>query len=93
MCVLRDHWRLGIGRAILDYLVTWSQQAGLRKLYLRVYDFNDPAHPPYRTAGFTEEGRLQADIRRAAGPRGRQRGLSPDALLPGHRRRRPGPAV
>ncbi len=67
MCVLRDHGRLGIGRAMLDYLVTWSQQAGLRKLYLRVYDFNAPAHRLYRTAGFTEEGRLQADVRRADG--------------------------
>ena len=70
MCVLRDHWRLGIGRAILDYLLTWSQQAGLRKLYLRVYDFNEPAHRLYRTAGFTEEGRLQADVRRADGSYG-----------------------
>ena len=70
MCVLRDHCRLGIGRAILDYLVAWAQQAGLRKLCLRVYDFNEPAYRLYCGAGFTEEGRLKADVLRADGTYG-----------------------
>jgi len=70
MCVLRECWRLGIGRAILDYLEAWARQAGLRKLCLRVYDFNEPAYRLYCGAGFTEEGRLKADVLRADGTYG-----------------------
>ncbi len=70
MSVLRACWRLGIGRAILGYLVAWARQAGLRKLYLRVYDFNEPAYRLYCDAGFTEEGRLKADVLRADGTYG-----------------------
>ncbi len=70
MSVLRECWRLGIGRAILDYLEAWARQVGLRKLCLRVYDFNEPAYRLYCTAGFTEEGRLKADVLRAEGTYG-----------------------
>ncbi|MCH8879195.1 MAG: GNAT family N-acetyltransferase [Planctomycetes bacterium] len=70
MSVLREYWRLGIGRAILDYLEAWARQAGLRKLCLRVYDFNEPAYRLYCGAGFTEEGRLKADVLRADGTYG-----------------------
>ncbi len=70
MCVLREFWRFGIGRAILEYIESWSRQAGLRKLCLRVYDFNEPAHRLYSTAGFTEDGRLKADVLRADGTYG-----------------------
>ena len=70
MSVLRECWRLGIGHAILDYLEAWARQAGLRKLYLRVYDFNEPAYRLYCTAGFAEEGRLKADVLRADGTYG-----------------------
>ena len=70
MCVLREFWRFGIGRAILDYLEAWARQAGLRKLCLRVYDFNEPAYRLYSGAGFAEEGRLKADVLRADGTYG-----------------------
>ena len=70
MSVQREYWRLGIGRAILDYLEAWARQAGLRKLCLRVYDFNEPAYRLYSGAGFTEEGRLKADVLRADGTYG-----------------------
>ena len=70
MSVLREYWRLGIGRAILEYLEAWARQVGLRKLYLRVYDFNGPAYRLYCTAGFTEEGRLKADVLRGDGTYG-----------------------
>ncbi len=70
MSILRAYWRLGIGRAILEYLETWARRAGLRKLCLCVYDFNKPAHRLYRSAGFTEEGRLKADVLRADGTYG-----------------------
>ncbi len=70
MSILRACWRLGIGRAILDYLEAWARRAGLRKLCLRVYDFNEPAYRLYCTAGFTEEGRFKADVLRADGTYG-----------------------
>ncbi len=70
MSILRAYWRLGIGREILNYFETWARQAGLRKLCLRVYDFNAPAYRLYCGAGFTEEGRLKADVLRADGTYG-----------------------
>lgn len=70
MSVLREYWRLGIGRAILEYLEAWARQEGLRRLYLRVYDFNEPACRLYRAAGFTQEGRFKGDVRRADGTYG-----------------------
>ncbi len=70
MSVLHEYWRLGIGRAILEYLEAWARQAGLRKLCLRVYNFNEPAYRLYCGAGFTEEGRLKADVLRADGTYG-----------------------
>ncbi len=70
MSVLRECWRLGIGRAILDYLEAWARRAGLRKLCLSVYDFNEPAHRLYCGAGYTEEGRFKGDVLRADGTYG-----------------------
>lgn len=70
MSILRVYWRFGIGRAILDHLEAWARQAGLRKLCLRVYDFNEPAYRLYCGAGFAEEGRLKADVLRADGTYG-----------------------
>ena len=70
MSVLREYWRLGIGRAILDDLEAWARRAGLRKLCLRVYGCNEPAYGLYSGAGFTEEGRLKADVLRADGTYG-----------------------
>ena len=70
MSVLRECWRLGIGLAMLEYLEAWARREGMRRLYLRVYDFNEPAHRLYRGAGFTEEGRLKADVLRADGTYG-----------------------
>ena len=70
MSVLRECWRLGIGLAILEHLEAWALRQGLRRLYLRVYDFNEPAYRLYRTAGFSEEGRFKADVLRADGTYG-----------------------
>ena len=70
MCVLREFWRLGIGRRIVDYLVGWAEDHGLRKLTLRVFEHNAPAFALYRKAGFIEEGLLKGDVRRADGTYG-----------------------
>ena len=70
MSVLRECWRLGIGLAMLEYLEAWARREGLRRLYLRVYDFNEPAYRLYSAAGFTEEGRFKADVLRADGAYG-----------------------
>ncbi len=70
MSVLRAYWRLGIGRRMLEYLVAWAQEQGLRKLFLRVFDHNQRAFELYGKAGFTEEGRLIGDVLRADGSYG-----------------------
>lgn len=70
MCVLREFWRLGIGGRIVDYLLGWAQEQGLRKLTLRVFEHNAPAVALYRKAGFIEEGLLKGDVRRADGTYG-----------------------
>ena len=87
MSILRACWRLGIGRAILDFLEVWARRAGLRKLCLRVYDFNEPACRLYCGAGFTEEGRPGPE----PGPRGPRPLPGPHAARGGrasHPRRR-----
>ncbi len=70
MSVLRAYWRLGIGRRMLEYLVAWAQEQGLRKLFLRVFDHNERAFELYRKAGFVEEGRLIGDVLRTDGSYG-----------------------
>ena len=70
LTVIKEFWGLGLGRALTQYAVDWGQDAGLRKLYLRVFDTNQNAIRLYESLGFVEEARLRGDWLRADGSYG-----------------------
>lgn len=70
LTVLRDFWRQGIGRKLMECIIEWGRLAGKRKIYLRVFADNDRALPMYESLGFAEEGRLRGDVLRADGTYG-----------------------
>ncbi len=60
MSVSRAFWRLGIGGALLDHLLSWARTNPiLKKLDLRVRVDHAAAIALYRGRGFTEEGALR----------------------------------
>ena len=52
-------WNLGVGTALMNYLLEWAKQAGLKKINLQVKEDNIHAIHLYKNHGFTEEGRRQ----------------------------------
>ena len=65
LMVASSHRRQGIGRALLDQAVAWARDAGVRKLELHVFPWNEPAIRLYEQYGFTREGLRRAHYRRA----------------------------
>ena len=60
MSVSRAFWRLGIGGALRDHLLSWARTNPiLKKLDLRVRVDHAAAIALYRGRGFTEEGGLR----------------------------------
>jgi RimJ/RimL family protein N-acetyltransferase len=63
MSVRKDHWRLGIGSAMLDSLIDWARGTEVvRKLNLRVRTDNDRAISLYKRKGFVTEGTIRKDV-------------------------------
>jgi RimJ/RimL family protein N-acetyltransferase len=58
------HRRRGIGRALLVAAVEWAQPAGVRKLELHVFPWNDAAIALYEDFGFVREGYRKDHYRR-----------------------------
>jgi RimJ/RimL family protein N-acetyltransferase len=56
LMVAESHRRRGVGRAMLDEAVLWAQAAGVRKLELHVFPWNEPALGLYEAFGFEREG-------------------------------------
>jgi putative acetyltransferase len=56
LMVAAEYRRRGIGRALLDRTVDWSRAAGVRKLELHVFPWNDAAIALYESYGFEREG-------------------------------------
>ncbi len=56
LMVAEGHRRLGIGRALLEQAVAWAGSAGVRKLELHVFPWNEPALALYEGFGFRREG-------------------------------------
>jgi RimJ/RimL family protein N-acetyltransferase len=54
----------GIGTALLDAAVEWARGAGIRKLELHVFPWNEPAIRLYEKFGFEREGYRKAHYRR-----------------------------
>ncbi|HEU0335742.1 MAG TPA: GNAT family N-acetyltransferase [Gaiellaceae bacterium] len=56
LMVAAAHRRRGIGRALLERAVAWARSAGVRKLELHVFPWNEPALALYQSFGFEREG-------------------------------------
>lgn len=52
MFVSPDYRGEGLAQEILDWLIRWSKDAGVKDFYLDVYAQNEPAIRSYRKAGF-----------------------------------------
>lgn len=60
--VQKKYWRLGIGRAMMYYLIDWAKDARLRKLNLRVRKDNHGAINLYESLGFNEQGTITREF-------------------------------
>jgi len=56
--------RQGVGSALLQAAVDWARVAGVRKLELHVFPWNDAAIKLYESFGFEREGYRKAHYRR-----------------------------
>ena len=64
LMVAAGHRRRGIGRALLEQAVAWAREAGVRKLELHVFPWNEPALALYQAFGFEREGIRREHYRR-----------------------------
>ena len=64
LMVAAGHRRRGVGRALLEQAVTWARAAGVRKLELHVFPWNEPAIRLYEQFGFAREGLRREHYRR-----------------------------
>ncbi|HUQ24000.1 MAG TPA: GNAT family N-acetyltransferase [Gaiellaceae bacterium] len=64
LMVAASHRRRGIGRALLEQAVAWALDAGVRKLELHVFPWNEPAIRLYEQFGFEREGLRKDHYRR-----------------------------
>jgi RimJ/RimL family protein N-acetyltransferase len=62
--VAMSHRRRGIGRALLEQAVDWAREAGVTKLELHVFPWNEPAIMLYEGFGFEREGLRRRHYRR-----------------------------
>ena len=62
--VAASHRRRGIGRALLEQAVAWARDAGVLKLELHVFPWNEPAIRLYEQFGFEREGLRKEHYRR-----------------------------
>jgi RimJ/RimL family protein N-acetyltransferase len=65
LMVAQSARRQGVGWALLDAAVGWAREAGVRKLELHVFPWNEPAIRLYEKFGFEKEGYRKAHYRRA----------------------------
>jgi ribosomal protein S18 acetylase RimI-like enzyme len=59
--------RQGVGRALLEAAIGWARGAGVRKLELHVFPWNDAAIALYEAIGFEREGYRKQQYRRGDG--------------------------
>jgi RimJ/RimL family protein N-acetyltransferase len=66
LMVAKDARRRGIGRALLQAAAEWARGAGVRKLELHVFPWNEAAIALYEAFGFQREGYRKGHYRRGA---------------------------
>jgi RimJ/RimL family protein N-acetyltransferase len=64
LMVARGARRQGVGRALLKAAVEWAREAGIGKLELHVFPWNDAAIALYESFGFEREGYRKRHYRR-----------------------------
>ncbi len=64
LMVAHDARGQGIGTALLQAAVDWARDAGIRKLELHVFPWNEPAMRLYEKFGFEREGYRKRHYRR-----------------------------
>ena len=64
LMVAASHRRRGIGRALLQQAEAWARSAGVVKLELHVFPWNEPAIKLYEDFGFEREGLRRDHYRR-----------------------------
>ena len=64
LMVAKEARRQGVGRGLLDAAVGWARSAGIRKLELHVFPWNEAAIALYEAYGFEREGYRKAHYRR-----------------------------
>ena len=64
LMVAFDARRQGVGTALLRAAVDWAREAGIRKLELHVFPWNDAAIALYEAFGFEREGFRKGHYRR-----------------------------
>jgi len=77
LMVAKDARRQGVGRALMEAAVDWARVAGIRKLELHVFPWNEPAIRLYEQFGFEREGYRKGHYHRA--------GEDVDAILMAYR--------
>ncbi len=61
--VLKAYWGIGIGEALISYLIDWSRDSSIiRKINLRVRTDNTRGIKLYKKLGFLEEGIIKRDL-------------------------------
>ena len=64
LMIAASHRRRGIGSALLEQAISWARDAGVRKLELHVFPWNEPAIALYEGFGFEREGLRREHYRR-----------------------------
>jgi RimJ/RimL family protein N-acetyltransferase len=67
LMVAQSHRRRGIGKALLEEAVVWARSAGVHKLELHVFPYNEAAIALYERFGFEREGYRRRHYRRPDG--------------------------
>jgi RimJ/RimL family protein N-acetyltransferase len=61
ICISKEYWGHGIGKVLLENILTWADTAGIEKISLTVIETNIKAIELYKRYGFVEEGLLVRD--------------------------------
>lgn len=61
ICISKEYWSYGIGKVLLENVLMWADNVGIKKISLTVVQANTKAIQLYKKYGFAEEGLLIKD--------------------------------